>query len=78
MHCLFLVLFQELFGKADKNQSGIIDIQSFEVSYNFGVGGLSPNCDVDTFLKGKFHGFLTSFVKYDEIRPSISCQIILE
>ena len=29
-------------------------------------------------LKGKYHGVLISFVKNDEIRPSISCQIILE
>ena len=29
-------------------------------------------------LKGKYHGFLVSFGKNDEIRPSISCQIILE
>ena len=28
-------------------------------------------------LKGKYHGVLVSFVKNDEIRPSISCQIIL-
>ena len=29
-------------------------------------------------FKGKYHGVLVSFVKNDEIRPSISCQIILE
>ena len=29
-------------------------------------------------LKSKYHGVLESFVKNDEIRPSISCQIILE
>ena len=29
-------------------------------------------------LKGKYHEDLVSFVKNDEIRPSISCQIILE
>ena len=29
-------------------------------------------------LKGKYHGFLVSFVKNDEIRPSNSCQVILE
>ena len=33
---------------------------------------------VDQRIKGKYHGVLVSFVKNDEIRPSISCQIILE
>ena len=33
---------------------------------------------IEAILKGKYNGVLVSFVKNDEIKPSISCQIILE
>ena len=47
--------------------------------------GKALNQDVVNTIKGKCHqasrsimGFLISFVENDEMRPSISCQIILE
>ena len=39
---------------------------------------LKTRKNLTVILKGSIIGFLVSFVKNDEIRPSISCQIILE
>ena len=37
-----------------------------------------PDLVIECCLKGKYYGVFVSLVKSDEIRPSISCQIILE